>query len=95
MESAVLELVSDWKLALQNMLLSSNKWFIAHRLFFTQGETKTELVETYRKIPDIRTYISLTEFQKILENYGFEMKNIDKWDGINMATFIIKRIEVI
>ena len=93
MESAVLELVSSWRLSMANMLLTANKWFVAHRLFFTNKETKTEYVETYRKIKDIRTHIGMNDFNDVLLECGFELVNKDVWEtsAYNMGTFIARR----
>lgn len=94
MESAVIELMSDWEKAIKNMLISSNKWFIAHRLFFTEEETKEEQVTTYFNMPDIRIHVGLEEFINILKKEGFTMVKKDVWrnSSYKMGTFIAKRV---
>ena len=94
MEAAVLELVTDWKMALKNMLIGSNRWFIAHRLFITYGETIEEQVKTYFDLPDMRVHIGWKEFINILKNEEFDIIKEDVWHvgAYTMGTFIAKRI---
>jgi ubiquinone/menaquinone biosynthesis C-methylase UbiE len=92
-ESAVIEILSDWKNGLSNMLQSSRKWFIAHRLFFVEELTKTTQVETYLQLPDIRHEVGMKEVNEILKKEGFEMVKKDVWQvgSYNMGTFIMRR----
>ncbi len=92
-EAAVVELVSDWEKAVKNILLSTNKWVILHRLYCTEeNETRVEQVETYLNLPDIRIHVSLPELNKILSEHGFSIVNSDiyeKNDSYWMGTFVI------
>lgn len=94
-ESATLELVSDWEAALKNMLKSSNEWFIAHRMWYTDSNnTKIEQVETYNRLPDIRIHISLREFKSIINSEGFSIVRESKWSkSYKMGTFTARRIK--
>lgn len=92
MESAVLELVHNWKDALINMLKSSKFWFIFHRIFIKDGRTVAEQVETYNKIPDIRFHIGMDDFKEILSKENFEIVRSDLWRA-DMGTYVCRRIK--
>lgn len=91
-ESAVLELI-DWEKALVNMILSSKKWIILHRMYFIDDKTFAEQVSTYNNIPDIRYHIGLNDLNNVLIPNGFSVVKKDVWHtGVyNMGTFICKR----
>jgi SAM-dependent methyltransferase len=93
MESAVIELVSDWKKCISGMVKHSKKWLIFHRMFFTNDKTILEQAETYNKIPDLRRHIGLTELSDELSQHGFSLVKKDVWNispQYRMGTFIAK-----
>lgn len=92
-ESAVIEILKDWKNGLINMLRSSRKWFIAHRLFFKENITKTTQVQTYLQLPDIRHEVGMEEVNEILSKEKFEIVKKDIWcvGSYNMGIFIMRR----
>jgi SAM-dependent methyltransferase len=94
MESAVLELVHDWKSSLTNMLKSSDCWFISHRLFVKDGRTSAEQVKTYNEIPDVRFHIGMDDFKEILKKEGFELVKSDLWrtGDYNMGTYVCRSV---
>lgn len=97
LDSAVIQIADqDWKKVLKNMLLSSSKWLILHRLFYTNDVTKIEQVKTYLKVPDIRIHVGLNELKKELDKYRFSIVYRDLWaieKCYNQGTFVIKKLE--
>jgi SAM-dependent methyltransferase len=95
LESAVLELADlDWKRVLENILNSSDKWVILHRLFYTEEKTKIEQVETYLNIPDIRIHIGLKELKEEIGKNGFKIVYEDKWKNektYKQGTWVLKK----
>lgn len=92
MESAVLELVEDWKDMVKNMIGYSNKYLILHRMFYCDDETFTQQTVTYNDIPDIRTIIGLKDLEEILNQFNFILIRSDIWRS-DMGTFIAKRAD--
>jgi len=95
-EMAVLELVPKWEEAMKNILKSSGKWCVFHRMYFKSHgeETVKEQVNTYLKIPDIRIHISLDDFDYILSKNNFDLVRADRWEKNNLykqGTFIARR----
>jgi len=92
-ESGVIEIMKDWRSGLINMLRSSKKWFIAHRLFFVENYTKTTQVKTYLDLPDIRHEIGLKDLNEVLEQEGWVIEKQDVWykGSYQMGTFIMRR----
>jgi len=95
MESAVIELVSDWKKCVAGMIKHSKKWLVFHRMFFTENETIMEQSETYNQIPDMRRHIGLIDLSNELAKHGFSIIKKDAWNlskSYNMGTFIARRV---
>lgn len=94
LESAVLELADlDWKKVLSNMLQSSNKWVVLHRLFYTEDKTRTEQVTTYLNLPDIRIHVGLKDLEAEASAQGFKIVHQDLWANektYKQGTFILK-----
>jgi SAM-dependent methyltransferase len=95
MESAVLELVHDWRAALSNMLKSCHMWFVSHRLFVKEDKTFAEQVQTYHNIPDVRFHIGMDDFKEILEQENFELVRSDLWrtGAYNMGTYVCRSVQ--
>ena len=93
MESAVIELVHDWKQGTLNMLKSSKEWFIAHRLFFTDKDTHIQQVTTYNNLLDIRFSLGLKDFKDVLKQENFKLVFKDVWHtgSYKMGTFVARR----
>ena len=93
MEAAVIELIHDWKKGTLNMLRSSKEWFIAHRLFFIDGETEVQQVKTYDNLPDIRILVGKAEFEKVLsqENFQIEYENVWHTSPYKMGIIVARR----
>jgi len=93
MESAVIELIHDWQQGTLNMLKSSQEWFIAHRLFFTDEETEIQQVKTYNNLPDIRFLVGMKEFEEILDKENFKIVFQDVWHTrpYKMGIFVARR----
>lgn len=94
MESAVIELVHDYKAFLLALIKHANKWIVFHRLFFSTNKTNFEQVETYNKESDIRIHVSMDELKTILDEHNFELVNVDKWNMTKvykMGTFVARR----
>lgn len=94
MESAVIELVPDWKKCVSGMIKHTKKWLIFHRMFFTDNETVIEQSETYNHIPDMRRHIGLVDLSKELLKYNFLLVKKDEWNisqSYKMGTFIARR----
>ncbi|MHA2218163.1 MAG: class I SAM-dependent methyltransferase [Candidatus Hodarchaeales archaeon] len=93
-ESAVIELVSDWKKCVDGMIKHSNGWIIFHRMFFKDINTFTEQSKTYNNIPDIRRHIGLADLSEELHSYNFSIIKRDVWnvcEAYSMGTFIAKK----
>lgn len=92
-EAAVLELIPEWQTALINIIKSSKKWVILHRLFFTENVTKIEQVVTYNEKPDIRFHIGLDELSEIFDKNNFHIVYNDIWstNPYKMGYFIARK----
>ena len=89
-EAATIQLVSDWRAGLKNMIECSNDWVISHRLFYTDKESYTIQTTTYNNIPDCRHFVNLNELKHIFEAHNFQVVKEDLWRK-DMGTFVARR----
>lgn len=94
MESAVIELVSDWKKCIAGMVRLSKEWLVFHRMFFTERNTFMEQGTTYLGLPDLKRHIGLLELDEELAQFNFHLVHKDIWNitpSYKMGTFIARR----
>lgn len=94
MEGGVVGVIKEWRAACLNILKSSAKWVVFHRLFVCDEPTRYEQTETYLKIPDIRNHINLIEFTELLNDNNFEIVKGDIFEKnryYTQGTFVARR----
>jgi len=89
-EAATVQLLSDWRRALQNMMKCATDFVILHRVFYTTKPSFIEQVVTYHNIPDCRHWINLDELSDIFNQGNFELIKSDLWRP-DLGTFIARR----
>jgi len=89
--SSLVEVVGEWRTALERVLSWGSAFILLHRVRFANGATRTEICPAYEGTYNYRTYHNRDDLKKIFASGGYRIRKEIIWERGDIGTIILER----